>query len=200
MPYEYRNLTQKEREEILNFRREQGYPLHAPPHPFREAGYYLITAANFEHQPVMRYPERLSGFETSLIHAMNAIQAEVVSWVVLPNHYHILLGLTDLNLVSNSLQHLHGTTSRQWTLEDDLTGKRKVWYKYSDRMMRTEKQLHQTFNYIHYNPVKHGYVNDMGVWKWSSLQMYTEQNGREWLQQRWHSSPPGQDAGKGWDD
>jgi len=38
MPYEYRKLSPKEREEIVNYRQVHGYPLHAPPHPFRGAG------------------------------------------------------------------------------------------------------------------------------------------------------------------
>ena len=41
MPYEYRKLTPEEREAVLRQRRECGYPRHAPPHPFREAGRYL---------------------------------------------------------------------------------------------------------------------------------------------------------------
>ena len=49
MPYEYRKLSPQEREEIVRYRNEKGYPLHAPPHPFCDAGAYLISAANFEH-------------------------------------------------------------------------------------------------------------------------------------------------------
>jgi putative transposase len=200
MPYDYRNLTPEEREKAIHHRRVQGYPLHAPPHPFREAGYYLITAANYDHQPVMLSPERRSEFETNLITEMNKIHAEVISWVILPNHYHILIDIADLNLISSVLKHLHGSTSRQWNLKDQQTGKRKVWYKYSDRLMRSEKQFHQVFNYIHYNPVKHGYVDDMCDWQWSSMKMYTDSKGKDWLQERWISDPPGKDLGKGWDE
>jgi hypothetical protein len=49
MPYRYRTLSPEEQRAIVRRRHERGYPLHAPPHPFREAGSYLITAANFEH-------------------------------------------------------------------------------------------------------------------------------------------------------
>jgi putative transposase len=200
MPYDYRKLTQEARNKIVQHRSEQGYPLHAPPHPFREAGYYLISAAIFEHKPVILDPGRRSAFETNLITEMNEIHAEVISWVILPNHYHILVDVADLNLISSALMHLHGTTSRQWNLEDEITGKRKVWYKFSDRIMRNKKQLHSTFNYIHYNPVKHGYVDVMYDWQWSSMKMYTDSKGKDWLQERWISDPPGKDMGKGWDD
>ncbi len=91
MPYEYRKLSLPEREELVRYRGERGYPLHAPPHPFREAGYYLITAAIFEHAPVMNSPERRTEFEKLLMDAMKEIQAEMICWVVLPTHYHTLL-------------------------------------------------------------------------------------------------------------
>jgi putative transposase len=164
MPYEYRKLTPREREEIIRYRKERGYPLHAPPHPFREAGYYLITAANFDHKPVLESPQRRTEFEILLLDAMQGIHAEVIAWAILLNHYHILIDVASLDRVSEALKHLHGNTSRQWNLQDNLTEKRKVWYKFSDRLMRSEKQLNQTFNYINYNPVKHGYTEDINEW------------------------------------
>jgi putative transposase len=200
MPYEYRKLTYREREEIVRYRREHGYPPHAPPHPFREAGYYLITAANFEHAPVMDSPDRRTEFEMLLLGAIRRIQAELIAWVVLPNHYHILVDIESLDLVSATLKHLHGATSRQWDIEDDLTGQRRVWYKFSDRMIRSEKQLHQTFNYIHYNPIKHGYANDYYEWPWSSYKLYEESKGSNWLQEQWKSNALPEEFGQGWDD
>jgi putative transposase len=200
MPYEYRQLTPKEREDVVLYRHEHGYPLHAPPHPFREVGYYLITGAIFEHKPIMAASSRRTEFETRLVGGMKEIQAEAIAWVVLPNHYHILVDVDSLDSVSSALKHLHGTTSRKWNIEDGLTEKRRVWYKFSDRMMRTEKQLHQTFNYIHYNPVKHGYTDDVYEWPWSSLSLYDESVGRGWLLEQWKSNMPPEDFGRGWDD
>ena len=200
MPYEYRKLTPKEREDVVLYRREHGYPLHAPPHPFREAGYYLITAANFEHAPVMDSADRRTEFEMLLPGAMRGIQAELIAWVLLPNHYHMLIDVESLAAVSAALKYLHGKTSRQWNLEDNLTEKRRVWYRFSDRLMRSEKQLHQTFNYIHNNPIKHRYTNDVNEWLWSSFKLYEESNGRDWLQEQWKSNMPPEDFGRGWDD
>jgi putative transposase len=200
MPYEYRKLSPKEREEVVNYRRERGYPLHAPPHPFREAGAYLISAANFEHKPVMKSAKRRTEFETRLLKAIMEIADEIVAWVILANHYHILLYVQSLNHVSTALQHLHGTTSREWNIEDNLTGKRRVWYKFMDTYIRNDGHLHAAFNYIHYNPVKHGYVKDPFEWHWSSLSLYYADMGREWLREHWKAYMPPPDFGKGWDD
>jgi hypothetical protein len=78
MPYEYRKLSQKEREEIVEDRKRRGFPLHQPPHPFREAGSYLITAANFEHVPIMETPERRTEFQEILLRKFQEIQAEII--------------------------------------------------------------------------------------------------------------------------
>jgi putative transposase len=201
LPYEYRKMTPEERDRVLRQRRERGYPLHDPPHPFREGGRYLLTAANFEHVPVMAASDRRTDFETRLTEGMCAIHADVFGWVILPNHYHILVGVESLDDVSPVLKQLHGTTSREWNLADNQTGKRRVWYKFTDRMIRNDAHFYRALNYIHYNPVKHRYTDDPYEWPWSSLHNYLEADGygREWLRVKWQVHPPG-DFGKGWDD
>jgi len=199
MPYEYRKLSPKEREEIVLFRSEKGYPLHAPPHPFRDAGAYLISAANFEHKPIMGSPKRRTEFENQLLNSIKEVADDLIAWVVLPNHYHILISVQALDDVSAALKYLHGTTSREWNIEDGLTGKRRVWYKFADTYIKNEAQLHTAFNYIHYNPVKHGYASDPYEWHWSSLFLYYEDKGREWLREHWKSYTPSVDFGNSWD-
>jgi putative transposase len=112
MPYYYRKMTLAERAKVVEERRESGYPLHAPPHPFRQAGCYLITAANFKHVEVMSTPARRSEFEQDLLIGLASAGAEIDSWVVLPNHYHVLLNVPALKIVSDALKLLHGRTSR----------------------------------------------------------------------------------------
>ncbi len=160
----------------------------------------MITAANYEHKPIMDSPERLTEFESLLHDEFGKIAEEIIAWVILPNHYHILALLKSLDSASKSIKQLHGFTSRVWNLSDGLTGKRRVWYRFSDRMMRNETQANQTFNYIHYNPVKHGLVQEALDWPWSSLSMYTEMKSQQWLQDRWNRFIPPEDFGRGWDE
>jgi putative transposase len=142
MPYEYRKMTPEERQQVLTQRRERSYPLHGPLHPFREASRYLLTAANFEHANIMASPERRTDFETRLIEAMHSIEAEVFGWVVLPNHYHILVGVQSLDAVSAALKLLHGSTAHEWNQVDNQIGKRRVWYRFADRVTRSEWKSH----------------------------------------------------------
>src|SRR3990172_4810474 len=125
MSYKYRTLTPRQREEVVAQRKAIGYPLYAPPHPFRNEGYYMLTAANYEHTHVMVSPERRTEFQKRLLVAFQEIEAEIVGWVVLANHYHLLAGVRSLDHVSAALKQLHGSTSFVWNQADGMTGKRK---------------------------------------------------------------------------
>jgi len=49
--------------------------------------------------------------------------------------------------------------------------------------------FYSTLNYIHYNPVKHGYTKRMDEWEWSSFGWYLEEMGRDWLLEIWKKYP-----------
>ncbi len=199
MPYEYRKMSPEEQEAVVAHRRRCGYPWHAPPHPHREAGWYLLTSVNVGHRPIMQEANRRTEFEARLLQAFDDVGADIGGWVVLPNHYHVLAGLSSLQTASRVLQQLHGKTSREWNLVDGMTGQRRVWYKYTDRGVRGERHYYRALNYIHYNPVKHGHVEDPYTWLWSSVHLYYDTRGRDWLRATWRDHPVG-DFGRGWDD
>jgi putative transposase len=193
MPYEYRKLTPLEKEEVVQIRKEKGYPLHAPPHPFRDEGYYLITAACYEHAPVMESPARRTEFEIRLLETLKTFGMETSAWVILPNHYHVLVGVRIFEQISQAIKKLHGGISHAWNQVDGITGKRQIWYHYTDRYIRDESHFHRSLNYIHYNPVKHNLVDSPYEWIWSSLSLYLEDRGVDWLRGLWRDYPPPKD-------
>lgn len=197
MPYEYWRLSPEEREEVVRLRRQRGFPAHSPPHPIRDAGCYLITAATYLHAPILERAERRTEFEERLLTAMATHGVQVHGWVILPNHYHVLCTVDSLDRVSEALRRLHGTTSRQWNLEDGRVG-RTVWYRFADRRMRDERQAQRALNYLHVNPVKHGWTDDAYSWPWSSLGEYLADDGRAALRERWRKYPP-EGMGGDWD-
>ncbi len=71
--------------------------------------------------------------------------------------------LAQLEELRAQLGRMHGRTSRQWNLEDDSVG-RKVWFNCIERFIRNERHYWATINYIHHNPVKHGFVEKWDLW------------------------------------
>jgi putative transposase len=197
MMYEYRKLTPEERTELVQQRRAHGYPPHAPPHPVRDQPFYLLTATCYEHTCHMESQPRRQQVSDALFEQFITSGMEIRAWVVLPNHYHLLAHVTDFDALGGIFRLVHGPTARYWNLEDNSPG-RKVWYRFTDRAIRSERHYYATLNYIHYNPVKHGWVTSPYDWMDSSIHWYLEYRGREWLRDSWTRYPV-RDYGRGWD-
>src|SRR5688572_25948311 len=101
-------MTPEERGAIVEHRRSRGFPLHKPPHLASGEGWYLITAATYEHRPHFSAPNELQALETRLLEAFAESDTPCAGWVVLPNHYHALVHTTDLNRVGTAIGAVHG--------------------------------------------------------------------------------------------
>ena len=66
----------------------------------------------------------------------------------------------------------------EWNLEEGFQG-RTVWHRCADRGIRSESHYWATINYIHNNPVHHGYVERWTDWPFSSAGDFIEQIGRD---------------------
>ncbi|MBM3861823.1 MAG: transposase [Verrucomicrobia bacterium] len=191
--YEYRKLSVAERKAVLSDRRQRDLPLHAPPHYPDGRQIYILTAACFEHRPFVSTEPRRSALRDTLLAAPGDIHA----WVILPNHYH-LLATVDLAGFSQWVRLLHSRLAKDWNREDAAKG-RQVWYRFQDRQIRGDRHYFASLNYIHANPVKHGYVAKATDWLHSSLHEYLAKYGREVLADLWRKYPV-DEYGKKWDD
>ncbi len=201
MSYLWRRLSKEQRETILSQRQIQKRPWRRPPHFDQGNTHYHLTGACYEHQDLIgRDPDRMAEFSDALLEAFEAHPAgeSPASWCVLPNHYHVLVRTSDLKKLVSELAKLHGKTSFEWNKEENTRG-RKVWHGVSDRAMRSEAHFWATMNYIHHNPVKHGYVTRWQEWPYSSAHDFLREVGSEEATTIWKRYPI-LDYGKGWDD
>jgi putative transposase len=195
--YDYRKMPREDRARILAERKALRRPWHAPPHFGRSRDLYFITAACYEHKPMLAADARRSEWENALKELLGQNAAfGLCGWVVLPNHYHLLIE-GDLRTFAARIGRMHNGKATQWNREDVMLG-RKVWHRFSDRAIRSERHYYASLNYLHANPVKHGYALSAAEWPWSSFSMYLEEFGRERLAEWWKRYPVG-NYGSGWD-
>ena len=169
--YRSRRQTKIERERARISRLERGYPDHQPPHPIQNNTRYLITAACFEHQHYLRNPSRRERLRSELVQECSNCEISLLAWCVLTNHYHLLVSTHELKHVGQALGKAHGRTAHAWNTEDSSQG-RKIWYRYADRAIRSDRHFWTCVNYVHFNPVKHGYVKRALDWPHSSIHRY----------------------------
>ena len=196
--YQWRKMTAKQREAALLSRQENHVPWRGPPHYEADSGLYLITAACYEHQPIIgTSPARMAEFEGELLKTIRAHALTVFAWIVLPNHYHVLVRAPNLKKLLSALGRLHGGTSFRWNGEEGKRG-RQVWHRAAETEIKSEGHFWATMNYVLNNAVRHQYVRRWQDWPYSNAAAYLAEVGAEVAKQRWLSYPLF-DYGKDWD-
>ena len=192
-------MTPAQRLEALAYRRLQRNPWHSPPHwNFVGQRQYIISATCYEHKSIIgKNHQRMTDCESALLAECNEAATTIYSWCVLPNHYHLLVKTEQIEELRKRLGRFHGRSSFNWNGEDKQRG-RKVWFNCFDRNIRSHRHFWASVNYIHHNPVKHGYVDKWQDWIWSSASDFLERVGHETAAKIWREFPI-LDYGKNWD-
>ena len=197
--YRWRRMSEEQKQAEMRRRQIERMPMHSPRHYDGGRRTYLVTAACYEHRPHIGWSTaRMDEFSATLLSVLEEDCERVDAWVVLPNHYHILVVTGILPELLTSLGKLHGRTSHLWNGEENTRG-RKIWFNSVERPIRNDRHHIVAMQYIHHNPVKHGYAEKWTEWKWSSAKEYIANIGKEEAERRWRECPL-RSFGKGWDD
>ncbi|EMI57346.1 hypothetical protein [Rhodopirellula sallentina] len=197
--YRWRSLTDEQRRQTLEQRRQYQQPWHSIPHRSDETRtVYMLTAACFEHVPVIgESPDRMAKFEADLVRVLGENCTQIYAWTVLPNHYHALVQTQEIQSLLKQLGKLHGRTSFDWNGDDETRG-RQVWCNTAETVMKSEGHFHASTNYVLHNAVKHGYCEKWTEWPYCNAREYLESVGREKALRIWKSYPI-DDYGNDWD-
>lgn len=161
---------------------------HRPPHLYLDEAWYFVTASTVNKSRILSSDAHLKIWADVLLSLVDEFRVKLTAWVVLSNHYHLLF-LPQVGVdLRKFMKRLHGRTSHDMNDLDQSRG-RQVWYSYWDTCIRGEKDFWTRFNYIHYNPVKHGYVQNPESWAFSSYPHYVKDDGSEWLDNRLQDFP-----------
>jgi putative transposase len=105
---------------------------------------------------------------------------EIVAWVVLPEHMHAIWTLPsgdhDYALRWRAIKSIFSrelAPNESRPTKRAARGERGIWQRrFWEHTIRDDCDLDNHINYVHYNPVKHGYVDDAAKWPYSSLHRY----------------------------
>jgi len=108
----------------------------------------------------------------------------IEAMVLLPDHLHTIWRLPPGDSdFSTRWKMIKGAFTHRWlemggqpsavSASQQREGRRGVWQpRYMEHAIRDEDDFTQHVEYIHYNPVKHGYVDCPSGWRWSSFHRY----------------------------
>ena len=155
--------------------------IHHPPHIYLDETYYFTSARIYQKLPILSDDERKQLLLDKMKGEFKKFGYKLLVWVILDDHYHIAFKTKKGNALSKIMNNVHGHTSYQFNQLDQERG-RQVWQKLLGSVyLRDKRDFGVHFNYIHHNPVKHGVVELMGDYRFSSYRHYLEKYGEEWI-------------------
>lgn len=152
---------------------------HRPPHLYFNNQIYFLTVKCYKGAPFFKNKEKfVSGILDKTIKEFNY---DLYAWVILENHLHLLLKIE--KEFRKFIRIFNGRIAYKINKLDGLAN-RRVIYQYWDRCMRNESDFWKHFNYIHNNPIKHGYIRNpdkLYLYKFSSYKTWLKRYGEKWL-------------------
>lgn len=116
---------------------------------------YFITNVTYDRQFILLENVDL------IWQALNTVQShfspEVQAWVILTDHFHLLIDTLG-HKISSLLQRLKMSFSALYLKRMGQQSGRVWQNRFWDDIIRDDRDWNCHLDYIHYNPVKHGYV------------------------------------------
>jgi putative transposase len=161
---------------------------HQPYHLYLDDQIYFVTAHTYLDRPYLDTASKKMKLLGKIKEFLKAFHFNLYAWVILDNHYHILFKVSRGKDLPKTMNKIHCGYSYERNKIENQKG-RKIWQNYWDRCIRSEKDFWRHFNYIHHNPVKHGYVQKMEEYEFSSYNYWIKKRGEEWIMSAFREHP-----------
>jgi putative transposase len=180
--WKYVTIFKNERIILAVFRR-----MYAEEHP------YFITMVTENREPLL--VENVAILRDAFQHSKSFFKYTIDSIVVMPDHLHMIIIPEENDAYPKIVRSIKTYFSKElkesWagmpTLRTQSQIKKRelgIWQRrFYEHTVRDERDLQRLRDYIHYNPVKHGWVKRVYDWKHSSFHKYHVQGmyETEWV-------------------
>lgn len=155
---------------------------HTPNHLLLDNATYFITSAIYQKRPLLKPEAVKQHLFTTIAACFQEKNWQLDHWVILDNHYHLLVTSDKGEDMPKIFRKIHGLSAQfiQTQAHCDLP----VWWNYWDYCPRDEKDYFIRLNYLLNNPVKHRYVANLAYYPYSSFHATIEKLGRDALVQQ----------------
>ncbi|MDH4871961.1 transposase [Pseudomonas sp. BN515] len=138
---------------------------------------YFFTLVTHLRKPVLTHPAVRNTLREAIICTRERFPFDIHGWVLLPDHLHCIWQLPPddhdfgrrwsiiKRQVSQQCAEVSPRTRSQQARRELSFWQRRFW----EHRIRNEADYQRHMDYLHWNPVKHGLVNRVSDWPWSSF-------------------------------
>jgi len=143
-----------------------------------EDGYsYYLTIVTHRRNPILI--DNITLLRQSFAQSKKRFDYRIDAIVILPEHIHMVITPKKATDYPKIVGAIKAYFSRYYPCQDREVEQsnsrykkrhKAVWQKkYYEHTIRNEKDWHETMMYMKHNPVKHGLVDDVNNWEYSSF-------------------------------
>jgi putative transposase len=143
---------------------------------------YFFTVVTFRRNPLFAQPENVERLRAAIRDERARRSFSIDAVVILPDHIHAIWTLppddADYSMRWRNIKRSFTTAVRsdqrpyvfggRWHKQEQAIWQRRFW----EHRICDQEDFNRHVDYIHYNPVNHGYVSRPGDWPYSSLHHY----------------------------
>ncbi|MHB1856832.1 MAG: REP-associated tyrosine transposase [Acidobacteriaceae bacterium] len=133
---------------------------------------HFITCSCYQRRPFLHAADRRDLFLQILEETRQNYQFAVTGYVVMPEHFHLLVSEPERGTLSLVMQVLKQRYSK--SIHDKA--EKQFWQRrFYDFNVWTGAKHIEKLRYMHRNPIKRGLVEEPDEWAWSSFRAYAYQ-------------------------
>lgn len=134
-------------------------------------GIYFFTLVTHGRRPLLCEEQTLMHLKTAFRYSMKKYPFRMSGLVILPDHIHCIWQLPEHD---HDFSIRWGLIKRYFSIgmRGDTNHRREknIWQRrFWEHLIRDEEDFQRCLDYIHYNPVKHGYVSKPCDWIFSTF-------------------------------
>ncbi len=148
-------------------------------------GTFFFTVVTFNRKPILASPESRAILRKVWMKVRLKHPFETLAVCLLPDHLHVIWQLPEgdsnyavrWNEIKRNFSHEYMQNHENGNSEkiESRIKRREVtiWQRrYWTHVLYDQEDLNNHIDYIHYNPLKHGLVDQVNDWQWSSFHRY----------------------------
>ena len=136
---------------------------------------HFITFSCYRRLPLLGSARARTIFVKVLSEIRDRFKFDLIGYVVMPEHVHLLISEPEIGTPSTVMQMLKQRVSRLLNKGSGNERSHTLWEtRFYDFNVQTKKKKVEKLIYMHLNPVKRGLVERPEDWIWSSYSFYQE--------------------------
>ena len=148
---------------------------------------WFFTIVTYQRRTFLCDKEVRMALRNAIKKVQTKYPLKIEAWVLLPDHFHCIWTLPDqdsnfplrIRLLKRYVTQSCSSFLHRDRLSTPSRRRRKestIWQKrYWEHLLQSERDFKNHMDYIHYNPVKHGFVQSPIKWPYSTIHRLTKE-------------------------